>query len=275
MYATNDKIEKCQEFALNERRLIIETGHHLGRLAVHYGPALSMADIFAALYGCVLNYDASDPGNGRRDRLILSKGHAYPALYASLCLAGYFSKEEFMNNYMTDGGFLPAHPVKNISKGIETSSGSLGHGLSLGVGKALAAKKKGEEWMTYVLLGDGECEEGSVFEAMTLAPRLRLDNLVIFIDHNKLQQDGTTEETLPINYPELLKCLGWNVAECDGNDIASLLQALDNNPRDGKPYAIVGDTVKGKGVSFMENDNKWHHASLSKKQYAQALEELS
>lgn len=142
MYATNDNIEKCKNFALNERRLIIETGHNLGRLAVHYGPALSIADMFAALYGCVLNYDASDPESNQRDRLILSKGHAYPALYASLCLAGYFSKEEFIGNYMTDGGFLPAHPVKNVAKGIETSSGSLGHGLSFGVGKALAAKRR-------------------------------------------------------------------------------------------------------------------------------------
>lgn len=275
MYATEDNINRCEAFAKQLRRLIIEEGHRVGRLAIHYGSALSMADILAALYGSVMHYDVKRPDDDSRDRLILSKGHAYPALYAALCLAGFFSEDELMANFMTDGGVFPAHPVKNIAKGIECSSGSLGMGLSFGVGKALAAKKQSKDYMTYVLLGDGECEEGSVLEAMVAAAQLKLDNLVAFIDSNKLQQDGTTAEVMHIDFKSLLQAMGWNVVEIDGNDITEILRALDSNPRNSKPFAIVGNTIKGKGISFMENDNKWHHGSLNKKQYAQAIEELA
>lgn len=275
MYSTIDNVNKCEAFAKRLRQLIIEEGHNVGRLAIHYGSALSMADMLATLYGAVMHYDAKHPDDDSRDRLILSKGHAYPALYAALCLAGFFSEEELMDNFMTDGGIFPAHPVKNVAKGIECSSGSLGMGLSFGVGKALTAKKRGKGYMTYVLLGDGECEEGSVMEAMLAAAQLKLDNLVAFIDSNKLQQDGTTAEVMHIDFKSLLQAMGWNVIEIDGNNIREILLALDSNTKDGRPFAIVGNTVKGKGVSFMENDNKWHHGSLNKKQYVQAMEELA
>lgn len=275
MYATEENIKRCEALAKAERRLIIEEGHHVGRLAIHYGSALSMADILAALYGAVMRYDAGNPADDDRDRLILSKGHAYPALYATLCLAGFFTEEELMDNFMTDGGIFPAHPVKNLVKGIECSSGSLGMGLSFAVGKAYAAKKKNKSYTTYVLLGDGECEEGSVLEAMLSAAQLGLDNLVVFIDHNKLQQDGTTAEVMHVDFTAIMRAMGWNVAEVDGNNMEEILKALDSNPKDGRPFAIVGNTVKGKGVSYMENDNKWHHGSLNKKQYAQAIEELA
>lgn len=266
---------KCQELAKELRKAIIETAHDVGKLSIHFGASMSIAEILAVLYGYAMKYDAKNPEMEDRDRLILSKGHAYPALYCILSLCGYFSKEELKANYMTDGGLFPAHPIKNLSKGIECSSGSLGNGLSFAVGKALNAKKKNLEYTTYAIVGDGECEEGSIMEAFMAAAQLKLDNLVVFIDCNKMQQDGTTEEVLSIDFQPLLSALGWDVISLDGNDVGQIIQALDNRGKDGKPLAIIANTIKGKGISFMENDNKWHHAALNKKQYEQAIQELS
>ena len=271
----NEKIEKYKNFSKNIRRLIIKATYLTERKGVHIGSALSVADFFAVLYGGELKVDSHNPIDICRDRFILSKGHAYLALYASLCLSGFITEKELFDNFMTDGGDFPAHPVKNVGKGIECSSGSLGMGLSFAIGKALNAKKKGLDYQTYVVLGDGECNEGSVWEAFMAAVQFKLNNLVVFIDHNNLQHDGSTSDIMNIHFFNVLEAIGWNVISINGNDIVEIVHALEmRNKKSAFPCAIVGNTLKGKGVSFMEGDNNWHHAHLTREQYEVALDDL-
>lgn len=265
---------KIKQLAKELRREIIESAYRTGKVGIHFGPALSLADYLAVLYGGAMNVDPSNPTKVDRDRFVLSKGHAYTALYSVLALRGFFSLEEYHDNFMTDGGLYPAHPIKQLEKGIECSTGSLGMGISFAVGKALNAKKKGLNYTTYVAMGDGECDEGSTFEAFVSAVQFGLDNLVVFIDHNKYQQDGTTVEVMNIPFHKTLVSLGCNVMEIDGNNTDLIIDALENRPKNGHPLVIIGNTTKGKGISFMENVNSWHHASLSEEQYSQAIGEL-
>lgn len=268
-------IEEVKNLAKQLRREIIESSYATGKIGVHIGPALSAADYLAYLYGGQMNVGPDKVNDENRDRFVLSKGHAYTALYSILSLRGFFSQEEYRANFMTDGGLYPAHPIKQLDKGIECSSGSLGIGLSFAVGKAIAAKKKGLNYKTYVVMGDGECNEGSTFEAFASAAQYKLDNLIVFIDHNGYQQDGTTLDIMNIPFVEVLGSLGWDVVEVDGNDVDAINAAFKNHQVDsGKPFAIVGKTVKGKGVSFMEGVNSWHHASMKEEQYIQAMDEL-
>ena len=266
--------ESIKQLAKDLRREIIESGYGTAKIGVHYGPALSLADYLAVLYGGAMNVEPQNPDKEDRDRFVLSKGHAYTGLYSVLELRGFFTIDEYHANFMTDGGLYPAHPIKQLNKGIECSTGSLGMGLSYAVGKALNAKKKGLTYTTYVAMGDGECNEGSTFEAFVSAVQFGLDNLVVFIDHNKYQQDGTTEDVMNIPLFRTLTSLGCNVVDIDGNDTDQIIDALENRPKNGRPFIIVGNTTKGKGVSFMENVNSWHHASLNEEQYNQAIEEL-
>lgn len=266
---------EIKNLAKSLRREIIESSYATGKIGVHIGPALSAADYLAYLYGGQMNVAPDKVFDENRDRFILSKGHAYTALYSILSLRGFFSKEEFRSNFMTDGGLYPAHPIKQLDKGIECSSGSLGMGLSFAVGKALAAKKRGLTYKTYVVMGDGECNEGSTFEAFASAAQFKLDDLIVFIDHNGYQQDGTTEDIMSIPFSAILGSLGWDVVEIDGNDIDAIDAAFKNHKEGtGKPFAIIGKTIKGKGVSYMEGVNSWHHASMNEEQYNQAMEEL-
>jgi transketolase len=270
------EIQEVKELAKNLRREIIESSYATGKIGVHIGPALSAADYLAYLYGRQMNVSPERVTDENRDRFVLSKGHAYTALYSILSLRGFFSQTEFRANFMTDGGLYPAHPIKQLEKGIECSSGSLGMGISFAVGKALAAKKKGLAYKTYVLMGDGECNEGSTFEAFVSAVQYKLDNLIVFIDHNGYQQDGTTEDVMNIPFLPMLQSLGWDVVEIDGNSVDEIDRAFAGHQNDnGKPFAIIGKTVKGKGVSFMEGVNSWHHASMNEEQYNQAIEELN
>ena len=266
--------ESIKQLAKDLRREIIESGYGTAKIGVHYGPALSLADYLAVLYGGAMNVDPQNPDKEDRDRFVLSKGHAYTGLYSVLALRGCFTIDEYHANFMTDGGLYPAHPIKQLNKGIECSTGSLGMGISYAVGKALNAKKKGLTYTTYVAMGDGECNEGSTFESFVSAVQFGLDNLVVFIDHNKYQQDGTTEDVMNIPFFRTLTSLGCNVVDIDGNDTDQIIDALENRPKNGRPFIIVGNTTKGKGVSFMENVNSWHHASLNEEQYNQAIEEL-
>ncbi len=267
--------DEVKKLAKQLRREIIESSYATGKIGVHLGPALSAADFLAYLYGKQMNVGPDKVNDENRDRFVLSKGHAYTALYSILSLRGFFSLEEYHANFMADGGLYPAHPIKQLDKGIECSSGSLGMGISFAVGKALAAKKKGLSYKTYVLMGDGECNEGSSYEAFTSAAQFKLDNLVVFIDHNGYQQDGTTKDVMNIPFVSLFLSLGWNVVEIDGNNIDEIDSVFANMAEGtGKPFAIVGKTVKGKGVSFMENVNSWHHASMKEEQYNQAMDEL-
>lgn len=242
--------------------------------ASHIGSALSIADIVAVLYGQALNIDPTQPYMSSRDRFILSKGHACVAVYAALAARGFFHEEQ-LEDYAKDHSNMMTH-ISHRVKGVEFSTGSLGHGLPFGVGKALAAKKRGESWRVVVLLSDGELGEGSNWEALMFAAHHRLDNLVAIIDYNKLQSLTTVDQTLRVEpLGDKARAFGWAVREVDGHDQEGMLQLLERGPWEvGKPSFLIAHTTKGKGVSFMENRVEWHYKSPSSEELAKALEEL-
>ncbi len=266
---------KSEEWARDIRREIIEASHDVGRQGVHIGSALSAVDVMSVLYADVLKYDGKSPLSVDRDYFILSKGHAYIGYYAVLAKAGFFTNEDIKAQFMADGGWLPVHPVKNLEKGIEFSGGSLGTGMPFAVGKAYAIKLEGKPNKVYTLVGDGECDEGSIWEAFMSAASLCLDNLTVVIDRNGMQQDGATDEVLSIDIEAMAKACRWNVIVVDGHSHEELKAAFAQTFGNDKPKCIIANTIKGKGVSFMENDNSWHHANMNEKQYNQAVEELS
>lgn len=266
-------ITQLKEFSLNIRKTIIQAAHDAGNQGVHIGGALSITDVLAVLYGTVMNFDVNDPN---RDRLIFSKGHDCLALYSVLTEIGLITRDELKDNYLQDGGFLPTHPVKNISKGIECSSGSLGMGLGFGIGEALAAKLQHRNSRVFVICGDGECDEGSNWEAFMAAKQYKLDNLILYIDKNGFQSDGAVADIMPIDLHNALNALGWNVYEVDGHDVTAILSATTEAlHHTGGPSVVIADTTKGKGISFMENNNAWHHGHLTQEQFEQSMEELN
>lgn len=265
---------KSKEWSKAIRREIVEASHDVGRLGVHLGSALSCADILAVLYSDVMNYNPAMPEATDHDYFILSKGHAYIGYYAALAQAGFFTTEDIKEQFMTDGGWLPVHPVKNLPKGIEFSGGSLGTGMPFAVGKAYALKMSGKSNKVYTLVGDGECDEGSVWEAFMSAAALKLDNLTVIVDLNGLQQDGPTADVLPVHLEAMAQAIGWNTIVVDGHNHDELKAAFAQTFDNGCPKCIIANTIKGKGVSYMENDNNWHHANMNEKQYKQAVEEL-
>lgn len=242
--------------------------------ASHIGGALSMADILAVLYTDIMKYDAKDDKRPDRDRFILSKGHSCVSLYATLAHTGYFSIEE-LDSYGKDGSKFLSHTSHYIP-GIELSAGSLGHGLPFGCGLALAAKRKKESWRTYVLVGDGEMDEGSNWEALLFGAHFNLDNLCLIIDYNKIQSLGSTNQVLNLEpLKSKLEAFNWNVLNVDGHNHQELLAAFNNSSQiKGKPTVIIANTIKGKGVSFMENKLLWHYKSPNEEQYKQAVEEI-
>jgi transketolase len=243
--------------------------------ASHIGSALSICDIVAVLYAQTLNLDPRDPAAPGRDRFILSKGHACVAVYAALAEVGFFPREDLLN-YGQDHSVLMNHISHKVA-GVEFSTGSLGHGLPFGSGKALAAKLLKQDWRTVVLLSDGELGEGSNWEAMMFAAHHKLDNLVAIIDYNKLQSLTTVDKTLRVEpLADKARAFGWAVKEVDGHDHAALRNVTSQIPWEaGKPSFLIAHTTKGKGVSFMENSVDWHYKSPSADQLAQALEELN
>lgn len=258
--------------ARDMRRSILEISHRRGHSA-HLGGGLSMVEIMAVLYGAVLRFKPDDPLWPGRDRFILSKGHGVLGLYSALLVAGILPRALF-DTFLTNGSDLCAHPVMHPELGIESSNGSLGQGLSMGVGIALGAVKRQARHRAYVLVGDGECNEGSVWEALMLGAHLRLDNLTVIVDCNKFQSDGATSAILDAtDMAARIGSFGWAVHEIDGHDIGQLLRAFEA-PTPGAPKAIVAHTVKGRGVSFMEGDNQWHHKALTKSLFEQAMLEL-
>jgi transketolase len=242
--------------------------------ASHIGSALSIADILAVLYSSVLRVDPTQPRMPGRDRFILSKGHACVAVYAALAERGFFPVSE-LETYGLDHSNLMNH-ISHKVPGVEFSTGALGHGLPFGVGKALAAKRLCANWRTFVLLSDGEMDEGSNWEALMFAAHHKLDNLIAIIDYNKLQSLTTTQLTLGLEpLADKLRAFGWSVCEVDGHNLVELNKNLGAVPWDaGKPSLLIAHTVKGKGVSFMENQVAWHYRSPSTEQLAQALAEL-
>lgn len=242
----------------------------------HIGAAFSMADIIAALYGSVLRVDPLDPNASERDRFILSKGHAGAAVYAALAETGFFPVEWLSTHYQ-NGSKLSGHVSHKGIPGVEFSTGSLGHGLPVAVGLAKAAKAAAMSHNVFVLLGDGECDEGSNWEAALFAAHHKLNNLTVVIDYNKIQSLDKVENTLGLE-PFTLKweSFGWDVCEADGHCFASLLQSLPPNPeaRNEKPRCVICHTVKGKGVSFMEHSVLWHYRTAVGDEYEAALKEL-
>jgi transketolase len=226
----------------------------------HLASALSCVDILVAVYWGALRIDPTRPLDPGRDRFILSKGHAATALYATLACRGFF-EETMLDQYNADGGALAEHPSRQCVPGAEASTGSLGHGLSLAIGMALAQRILDVPCRFFVLLSDGECNEGSTWEAALFAPAQRVNNVVAIIDYNKWQATGRSNEVMALEpLADKWRSFGWHVHEVDGHDLAALRKALANVPDgSGKPIAVVAHTVKGKGISFMEDDNNWHY----------------
>jgi transketolase len=228
--------------------------------ASHIGSSLSMADLMAVLYGEFLRFDPQNPEWPERDRFILSKGHGCAALYAVLAETGYFPVER-LETFYQDGSPLAGHATHKDVPGVEVSTGSLGHGLSLGTGMALAAKRDGQDRRVWCIVSDGECDEGSTWEAALFAPHHRLDNLVVIVDYNKIQSFGTVKEVLDLEpLADKWRAFGWGVREIDGHDLDAIRETYAAVPFvPDRPSCIVAHTIKGKGVSYMENQLLWHY----------------
>ena len=241
----------------------------------HIGSCLSIADLLAILYGKILRTDPNNPSWAERDRFILSKGHAAAIYYAVLAESGFFPKS-WLDSYGQDGAHLGGHVTRHGVAGVELSTGSLGHGLPVGCGMALAAKREKRPYRIFVMLSDGELDEGSNWEAILFAPHHRLDNLVVIVDYNKIQSFGSVAEVLNLDsLNEKWRAFGWSVHEVDGHDHNAIAQTLENLPvGTGKPNVVIAHTVKGKGVSFMEDRLEWHYKSPDREQLELALREL-
>ncbi len=270
----NNMKKQLEIFAVKERIGIIE-GVHAAK-AGHPGGSLSICEVLSYLYNVEMRIDPKNPAWQSRDRLVLSKGHAAPAVYAALALKGFFPVEDLKTLRKSDS-YLQGHPNMNKIPGIDMSTGSLGQGISAAVGMALGAKLDGADFRVYTILGDGEIEEGEVWEAAMLAGNKQLDNLVAVVDYNGLQIDGTIEEVNSA-YPiaDKFKAFNWNVVEIDGHNYDEIEAAFSNAKAvKGKPTCIVMKTVKGKGVSYMENQVGWHGKAPNDEEYEIAMNELN
>ena len=258
----------------NEVRKDIVTALHAAK-AGHPGGSLSAADLFTYLYFEEMNIDPKDPKKADRDRFVLSKGHTAPGLYSVLAERGYFPKEDLVTLRHL-GSYLQGHPDMKHIPGVDMSSGSLGQGISAAVGMAISAKLSNDDYRVYTLLGDGEIQEGQVWEALMFASHRKLDNLCVIVDNNGLQLDGTIDEIIgPNPLDEKFESFGCHVIKADGHDFDSLKKAFNEAKTvKGQPTVIIAKTVKGKGVSFMENNVSWHGAAPNDEQYKQAMEEL-
>ena len=275
MHSYNDEtILDLEKIALDLRLTSLEMIYR--RQAGHPGGSLSAADIVTALYFNKMRIDPKNPQDPDRDRFILSKGHASSILYAALAKKGYFPKEDLLQ-WGSLTCHLQGHPDRNKTPGVDMSTGVLGHGVNVGAGLALAAKLNGKSYRTYVLLGDGECQGGIVWEGAMTAGKFKLDNLTLVVDYNDVQLDGFVHDIMPLEpFTDKWKAFNLAVIEIDGHNMRQILEALDRaeNTHD-RTTVIVARTVKGKGVSFMENDNKWHGNVPSEQQMEQARMELS
>lgn len=259
--------------ALEVRRGIVKSVY--SAQSGHPGGSLSIADTLTYLYFEKLKVDQKNPSWKERDRFVLSKGHTAPALYSVLAEKGFFDKSELLKLRKV-GAMLQGHPDMKGVPGVDMSTGSLGQGISVAVGMALSAKISGDDFSVYSILGDGELQEGQVWEAAMSAAHYKLDNLIAVVDNNGLQIDGKVSEVMSV-YPidEKFASFGWNVATCDGHDFDSLHEAFEKtNVKNGKPWVIIQKSVKGKCISFMENNAAWHGSAPNDEQFAQAIKEL-
>jgi transketolase len=265
--------QHLETLALNIRKHVVNMTHRAK--SSHVGSSLSMAELLAVLYGHVLRIAPHTVDAPDRDRLVLSKGHACAGLYAVLAECKFFPMD-WLSSFYTDGAKLPGHATAQGIPGIEVSSGSLGHGLPIAAGMALASKNSETPYRVFCILSDGECDEGSIWEAALFAPHYQLDNLVVIIDYNKIQSLGRVEEVLDLEpFADKWRAFGWKVHEVDGHDIEEVEDALSTaHLSEGSPNCIIAHTVKGKGVSFMENSVLWHYRTPQNEEYTAALREL-
>ena len=261
-----------KELAWNIRNDAISMTYNAN--TAHIGSILSVTDLIAVLYADILNYNSENPKWNQRDRFILSKGHSGAALYSALSHCGFFSRDE-LKQYCKNGSNLSGHVSSFGVNGVEISTGSLGHGLSIGAGMALAGKLDKKDYNVFVILGDGECNEGSVWESIMFAKQQKLDNLIAIIDFNKLQGLGRDVLCLDPLYKKL-ESFGWNVKVINGHDHDEIRESLNYfvNNKNSNPSAIIANTIKGKGISFMENKLEWHYHSVNDFQYEDAINEL-
>ncbi|MDD5399425.1 MAG: transketolase [Dehalococcoidia bacterium] len=271
---TDYSIEDLQGIARKLRRHVITMISTAG--SGHPGGSLSAADIVTALYFRVMRHDPANPKWPDRDRFILSKGHAAPILYAALAECRYFPLE-WLTTLRKTGTCLQGHTDSTLTPGVDMSAGSLGQGLSVGIGMALAARLDKKDYRTYVMLGDGECQEGQVWEAAMFAPNYKLDNLTAIVDYNGIQLDGFTNKIMDLEpFVEKWRSFKWEVLQIDGHDMKQVVDALQKSAQiKGKPVVIVARTVKGKGVSFMENNVDYHGKAPGKSEIETALKELA
>jgi transketolase len=269
----DDVVSRLEEMAKRMRLNALKMALVAGNNGAHIGPALSCIEILAVLYGTVMRFDPYRPLWDERDRFIASKAHCVLAHYAALKEAGFLCDKD-LETFEKNGSFLAGHPAVDLSRGLEYSGGSLGLALSVGIGMAIDADRHGRSNRVFILLGDGECDEGSNWEAFLAAPHFRLDNLTVIIDQNRLQYDGFTNDIMNLgNLQQKLTDFGWNVVTVDGHSIKELMNAFALH-KAGMPQAIIAKTIKGKGVSFMEGRREWHHAKLSPEQYQLAVSEV-
>ncbi|MEW5946114.1 MAG: transketolase [bacterium] len=269
---SEDEFRSLADKARSIRRHVVEMLAEAG--SGHPGGSLSAADIITVLFFHVMKHKPGNPAWKNRDRFILSKGHAVPALYAALAECGYFPAAE-LKNLRKQGSFLEGHPLRDVAHGIEATTGSLGQGLSFGVGVALAARLDRKRFHTYVLMGDGEQDSGQIWEAAMSAAHYKLDNLTGIIDRNRLQIDGATEDVMRLEpLAKKWKAFGWRVTETDGHHVPSLAAALTMKKKKDTPHLVLAHTVKGKGVSFMENVVHFHGVAPGPDEKQRALEEL-
>ncbi len=266
-------LDAVRKMAKRMRRNLLNTSLAAGASSSHFGGGLSIIEITATLYGAVMKYDKNNPTWSERDRFILSKGHGCLGYYTALVEAGLIPAEDLLTFEKSDS-YLIGHPVINREKGIEFSNGSLGMGLSLGIGVALAGKRRNKNFKVFVVMGDGECNEGSVWEAAMSAAHFKLDNVVAILDRNNFQQTGSNAQIMSVgDLASKWSGFGWDTVEVDGHDVGQLYDALRRNTL-GKPLAIIAHTIKGKGFSFSENNNDWHHKILTQAQHELAVAEL-
>ena len=262
---------ECKELAKQMRLRALEMAYASGKNGAHLGGGLSAIEIFASLYGSVLNCDANDPLNENRDRLVVSKGHCVLAYYTALNAKGFMSDEDLLK-FEVNGEHLHGHATRELERGIEFSGGSLSMGMSFAVGEALACKMKNLSSRVFVIVGDGECDEGLIWEAAMAASNYNLSNLTVIVDQNKLQYDGPTTDVMnQQSLADKFASFGFDVEEVDGHDCIQLVESL--NKKSDKPRCVIAQTIKGKGVSFMEGKREWHHGSINKEQYELAIKE--
>lgn len=265
-------IEELQILCKRMRLLGMDMALASGKRGAHLSGSLSCIEIYAVLYGVIMNYDVNNPLWEERDRFIAGKEHARLAEYSVMAEMGFFPIDS-LHTYEENNGLLVGHQ-RNLSLGFEYSSMSLGMELSYAVGKAIMAKQLDKKWRIYTLLGDAECEEGSIWEAVITASHYKLDNMTVIIDRNYMSVDGNTEELMAqLDMQKKFEAFGWESVTVDGHNLNALIEALSYKPQN-HPYAIIAHTTKGKGVSFMENNKSWHQAVLSEPQYKQAIEEI-